>query len=1539
MKVKSKFIMTPKGKKKTSRTLICLFRTLLFLWGLNCITLDRVVATHSMGLDLTYECLGGDTFALQLTFYRDCDGVAAPTNPDVTISSVSCGQSFTTSLTQVSMRELNAVCASLQTTCSGGSYPGIEEYVYRDTIVIPDTCDDWIFSNAVCCRNNAINTINPTNVDIYVETTLDNLNYPCNNSPVFTNTPVPFMCLNSPYCFNNGAVDPDGDSLVYTLVTPTIGPLPGDTVNYLAGYSAINPVTSVPPLTFDPLTGDICITPTAVGEVSVMQVRIEEWRNGVQIGFIDRDIQLRVIDCVVPNTLPLVDGINGTGVFATSICAGDSFCFFTNSVDPDTGQNITMTWNAGISAATFDTTSGIRPVGTFCWLPDTSDISFTPHCFTVSVIDDNCPFLGTQTFSFCITVFGFMSTSATTQDASCPGICDGESTVSVSGGVPPYSYLWDDPQMQTNATATNLCAQGYAVTVTDSVGCTPSRAVTINEPAPIIVLTDSINPTCNGGSNGQATATPSGGTGSYTYLWNAGAGNQTTAVATGLSAGTYFVTVTDANGCDSNASITLLAPAILSALITDSTNVNCLGGNNGTASITPTGGVNPYSYQWNASAGSQTDSTAVSLTAGSYSVTVTDASGCSTITAVLLVEPTGLGGSIDSTTNVTCFGGSDGAAYVSLVGGTAPYTYFWNAPLSQSGSSVTNTSAGIYSVLASDANACDTTIFVIITEPPQLIPDIVDSTDVSCQGGDDGSATVSGTGGVAPYTYQWNDPMNQTNSIVTGLIIGTYTVIMTDASGCSDSISVTINEPISSTVLSTTVGNVSCFGGSDGEITVTATGGTSPYTYLWNDPAMQTDSTATGLYAGIYSVTVTDNLGNCIVDTTATVIDPATPINLTSTSTDINCFGDSTGTGTATPGGGTPPYTYSWNDPASQTTQVATGLQVGSYSVTVTDNTGNCEIDTGIVVNEPLAALAATIAAVNIDCFGNNNGSATSSASGGTTPYTYLWDSGTGSQTDSAATGLSAGTYSLTITDANGCQYLDTNVVISQPVSPLSTIASSTDVSCKGGTDGTAIANTTGGTTPYTYLWDAAAGGQTTQTATGLVTGTYNVTVTDSNGCNISNIVLVNEPAQALAYTTAVTNALCFGDMSGTAAINATGGVPAYMYLWDLATSSQTTQTATGLGAGTYSVTITDSYGCTIEDTSLTITEPDSLTLNSLSLFSSNICIGESTQLGATYPGADPSFIFSWDNGLGTGLGPFTVSPTSTTTYTITVSDACSNTIDKSTTVTVAQYPILTLDPTIATGCVPVTVDFENTTPNSNDSIYTWSFGNGDTLTGDMPTYTFYSSGTFVITVILTNTSNCTATSSGQNQVIVHPLPTVTCSADPVQTDIRTPVIYFSGGVDDLTYAWGFGDDDSAYTQNPTHTYPGVGTYQATLNVVDSNNCKNSCDVTIRIDPYYDIVIPNAFTPNPNGPGTGAYDIDALDNDVFFGLTDYVEEYHMMIFNRWGELVFETFDINIGWDGYYRGQMSQQDVYAWKINVRYIDGKEIQRLGDITLIR
>ena len=1516
-----------------------LHRILLLAWCV--LTNIQAHATHSMGMDLTYQCLGGDTFAITLTFYRDCAGINAPGQgseplPDIDIISDSCNITLTRTLAFVSMQELGAVCPTLITTCSGGPYPGVEQYLYTDTIVLPDTCDDWTFSYALCCRNNAINTINPTNVNIYVETTLDYLNTPCNNSPIFTNTPVPFMCLGATFCFNNGAVDPDGDSLVYTLVTPTTGPNPGDTVNYLAGFGPTVPITSSPPLAFNNLTGDICITPTVLGEVSVMQVRVEEWRNGVQIGYIDRDIQLRVVDCVVPNTLPSVDGINGTGIFTASVCAGDTFCFFTNSIDPDTSQTITMNWNAGIPNTTFNITGSPLPVGNFCWLPDTSDISATAHCFTVDVTDDNCPFLGTQTFSFCITVTGYISTSVSgIQDASCPGVCDGQAGVVVNGGTSPYTYLWDDPAAQTNATAVGLCAGSYTVLITDSSGCTPTRTITVLEPPPLLLQLDSTSASCNGFSDATATVTASGGTGAFTYLWDNSAGNQTTATANGLSAGTYSVTVTDANGCDSSGTITILDPGVLSSVISDSTQISCFGGNDGTATVTAAGGVLPYTYLWD-DANTQTDSIAIALIAGTYTVLVTDNNACTTSSSVTLTEPTTLIASTGNAVNVSCLGGADGAATATGSGGVSPYTFLWDDPGAQTNSTAIMLSAATYTVTVTDANGCIDSAAITLTEPASLVLSITDSLNITCNSGFDGYATVTPGGGTAPYTYLWDDPAAQTDSSATGLFAGTYNVVVTDVNSCTESISVTLTEPIAALALTYTVMNVSCNGGNNGSAQVFVTGGTPPYSYQWNDPAFQTDSVASGLYAGSYNITVTDNTGNCQVDTGIVITEPSTPLSTTPSSTDVTCFGGNDGTASVTTIGGTNPYTYIWNDPGGQTTVTAVGLLAGTYSVTITDNTGTCIIDTGMTVVEPAELLLSTIT-LEVLCFGDSTGTATVTPSGGIAPYTYLWND-FNAQTDSMATGLIAGTYTIIVTDSNGCPATDTAVVIVEPFAPLSVITSGVNVNCKGDKSGSANAGVTGGVTPYTYSWDDEFF-QTNQIATGLAAGIYNVTITDSNNCVITGPVAIIEPALALLVSVTATDVPCFGSSIGTATVSATGGSSPYTYLWDAPAGNQTTATAVGLSAGTYSVMVTDSFGCVITDTSATVNQPPELIWDSLTVFASDICMGDSALVGAVYPIGDTSFTYTWDNGLGTGLGPFFVNPTDTTTYTITIADACGNDTSKSGTVNVNPLPVITLDSLILAGCVPLTVEFENMTQGPDDSLYVWDFGDGVASTESMPEHTFTASGTFVVTLTVTSDKICTNTSSGQNFVVVHPLPNVTCSADPYETDSRYKNIDFFGGTNGLEFNWNFGDGATSMDQNPSHYYDTIGTYNVVLTGVDTNMCSDTCELDINIIPYHDVVVPNAFTPNPNGSNGGTYDIFGYENDVFFPAADYIVEFHMMIFNRWGELVFETFDINIGWDGYYKGKLCQQDTYAWRINVTFIDKVTIDRMGEITLIR
>ena len=282
-------------------------------------------ASHAMGADLTYQCLGGNTYKITVSFYRDCIGIPAPTNPFVNINSASCGQSLgvTCYPRAGTGQEITPACSSAVTTCQGGSFTGIQEWVYDGIITLPMNCTDWVFGYSLCCRNAAITTIkNPGTSTFYIYATLNNSASTCNSSPIFSNKPVPFLCIGQQYCFNHGAYDADGDSLGYSLIAPL--QTSATPVKYNVPYSQTNPLTSSPAMSFNKYTGDICLTPQAL-QVTVMAVLVSEYRNGVLIGSVERDMQITVMNC--SNNLPTLTGINGTNNFNMTVCAGQPFCF------------------------------------------------------------------------------------------------------------------------------------------------------------------------------------------------------------------------------------------------------------------------------------------------------------------------------------------------------------------------------------------------------------------------------------------------------------------------------------------------------------------------------------------------------------------------------------------------------------------------------------------------------------------------------------------------------------------------------------------------------------------------------------------------------------------------------------------------------------------------------------------------------------------------------------------------------------------------------------------------------------------------------------------------------------------------------------------------------------------------------------------------------------------------------------------------------------------------------------------------------------
>lgn len=676
----------------------------------------------------------------------------------------------------------------------------------------------------------------------------------------------------------------------------------------------------------------------------------------------------------------------------------------------------------------------------------------------------------------CMEVDPGPSVSCSGTDITCFGDNNGTASVTVTGGTSTTTLVWSNGA--TTPTISGLAAGTYTVVASDTGSCSDTCSVVIAEPTDLNLVTTATPVSCNAGNDGSATATAIGGTPPYSYAWSNGG---TSATLTGLTAGTYTVSVTDANNCQQAGSVTITEPTAIQ-LTVSGVDPLCNGDANGSASVSATGGTGAYSIVWSNGA---TTAALSNLAAGTYSVTVTDANGCSANGSVVLTDPAQLQVNPIGT-DPTCHLSMDGSVSANATGGTTPYSYVWSTGATTA--SISNLGDGAYSVTVTDANGCTATGSTTLNEPAPLMVTVT-TTDASCSSANDGSATVSASGGTAPYSYTWST--GATTATISGLAAGSYDVTVEDANGCVDVQTATVQAPAPIAV--TVAGSdVTCNGAGDGSATATASGGTAPYSYLWSDG--QTTATATGLGAGTLTVSVTDANG-CSGAGSVTITEP-TALAVAANGTDVSCNGGTDGSATATATGGTAPYSYLWSD--GQTTATATGLNAGTYTVTATDANG-CAASATVSLTEP-TALTVTTAATDVNCAGAGDGTATATASGGTAPYTYLWSDG---QTAATATGLAPGSYSVTVTDANGCS-AGGSVSINEPTSVVVT-ASATPDSCNVGV-GTATASASGGTAPYSYLW---SDGQTTATATGLVAGNYDVTVTDANTCSATATVVV----------------------------------------------------------------------------------------------------------------------------------------------------------------------------------------------------------------------------------------------------------------------------------------------------------------------------------------------------------------------------------------------------------------------------------------------
>lgn len=551
--------------------------------------------------------------------------------------------------------------------------------------------------------------------------------------------------------------------------------------------------------------------------------------------------------------------------------------------------------------------------------------------------------------------------------------------------------------------------------------------------------------------------------------------------------GTYDVTLVVSNGV-SNDSITMTnyitvngAPGINF----DVDNISCNGLTDGSITVNPAGGQSPYSYNWSPSGSGNNIS---SLSAGSYSVTVTDANGCSDNGSVNITEPDTI--SIQfSSTDVSCNGGSDGSINMNVTGGSYPYRYSTDGVNFNSQNPVTGLSAGNYTVVVKDTNDCTNFRVITISEPTALSVSLSVS-NANC-GVNDGSATATPSGGTPPYSYLWSS--GGTGSTANNLGAGSYNVTITDANNCTV-VGVAAVSNIGAPTIGSNITNVDCYGGSNGAITLNISGGQMPYSTVWSTGGSGTSRN--NLVAGIYNVTVTDG-ATCISTASFTVTEPDS-IDIDLDITEPSCS-NSNGSIRAIVTGGTPTYSYNWSGISGNVPQI-NNLGPNQYSVTVTDANGCTNSASALLTNQP-----GPLGQINVNdetCSGSNDGSISTVVTGGTAPISYFWSTGA---TSSGITNLGSGPYSVTITDANGCQVV-LNGTVNSGVT-LSINSTVTPASSSFSNNGTATATASGGAAPYSYSWSTGANGSS---ISNLGVGTYTVTATDQNGCNITDTVYIN---------------------------------------------------------------------------------------------------------------------------------------------------------------------------------------------------------------------------------------------------------------------------------------------------------------------------------------------------------------------------------------------------------------------------------------------
>ena len=1072
-----------------------------------------------------------------------------------------------------------------------------------------------------------------------------------------------------------------------------------------------------------------------------------------------------------------------------------------------------------------------------------------------------------------------------------------------------------------------------------------------------------------------------------------------------LSTGTYTFTFTDGNACSEDLTFKIQRPEEIKASVIQNDSklqLACYGDSDGEITFLASGGwtepwdgnyVNPNGwgdpYTFSLTKDGKTFSSGdvlrhfvngnqvgyktsfTGLSAGSYSLIVrenvaTNPYNSNTIyncakvfqQTFTISEPDEFTSS-GSVTDIDCNGNESGAIDLSVDGGTANYIYAWTKTGDDSYSAttqdLTDLSAGTYNVTITDANDCTTTNSFTIVEPVELIiADAGLSTEIACFG-DNGQIRVDITQESVPatedstpeYTYALYEGDSVVETTTTSDLnytfdapAGTYKVRVTDASGCfKETSDITLTQPDPISISTNSTSNVSCNGGSDGLIDITISGGTtnnsSSYTIEWikeNDSNFSANSEEiSNLSSGTYTVTITDS-NDCSVSDTFIISEPD---ELTSSGsiTNIDCNGNENGAIDLSVDGGTANYIYAWtktgDDSYSATTQDLTDLSAGTYNVTITD-ANDCTTTNSFTIVEPVELIIADAGlSTEIACFGDNGLIRVNITQATVASYTYALYQGDSVVQTTTISDLNytfsapAGTYEVRVTDANGCSSSFTTE-LTQAEEELLIDIEKTDLNCYNSNNGTITVTTTGGVAPYTFSWSDSGTGSFRD---GLTIGTYTVTITDSIGCVKVRTVEI-ENGDLFNIDPVVTPISCFGADDGSIELNLEGGVSPISFIWS--DDSNAGQSRNNLPPGDYSVLIQDASGCEIQR-DFTIIEPEEISIAAVVTNATDCDNPASGSIDLQISGGNSPYIFQWSNGAVTE----DISALIAQTYSVTVTDSKGCISEKEFTITRPDDLEIDLATNIYAVCESREV-FQNNTLSISGGVapYIIQWSGGEVTGNNNEIMDTKIDGSYQVTV--TDALGCSESISFDVSTPEIGFPDFTYDSfylsnyDALST--KDPIDFTNLSTEDFfSVYWDFGDGNYSEEVDAQHTYDKKGTYQVTLTVEFILGCSYSITKTIYIGDSFEIVIPNAFTPNNDGY-----------NDNFRAVYYGFKYLKMQIFDTWGTLIYSEesrTDELIGWNGRIGSKDGENGNYFYQVSGNSFTDVKFAKNGSFTLIR